>query len=78
MEGKPGFKPGFLFSGVWLRERRAGAGAYARLLEMTLEYGHAHIEVVGGQMRVAHRHLEGLVAEPHLNPPEIDPASHQA
>jgi hypothetical protein len=38
---------------------------------MAFRYGSAGIEIVRCKVRVAHGHLQRLVAEPHLHPPDI-------
>ena len=45
---------------------------------MPLEHADACVEVVGGQVRVAHRHLQRLMAEPHLHAAYVDAALDQS
>lgn len=42
-----------------------------------LQHRNAHVEIVGGQVGVAHGHLQGLVAQPHLHAANVDPALNQ-
>jgi len=44
---------------------------------MPFEHGHAHIQIVRSQMGIAHGHRKRLMAEPHLNPSEVDAAPHE-
>ena len=41
---------------------------------MPLEDADPRIEIIGGQVRVAHCHCQGLVAQPHLHAANVDAA----
>src|SRR5690554_1493929 len=54
-----------------------GPGYRRPLFWVAFKYREACVEVARRQMGVAHRHLQRLVPQPHLDTPQVDPAAHQ-
>ena len=60
---------------AWSAEmRRPSFRRTAPLAARRFQHDDAAVEIVGGQMRVAHGHRKRLVAEPHLHAPDVDAA----
>src|SRR5690606_31745378 len=47
------------------------------MVHARLQHGHAAVEIEGRQMGVAHRHRQGLMTQPHLNPTNVNAALDQ-